>query len=110
MPEKETLTLLRDYGALGVLVLILLTAGWRLWSELQKVRQDSDERAKRYQDQIETIQKESAKAYQDGLKEIAGKFGDTTIKQADLFATTIREQNQGSRELTAKLLELAEKN
>lgn len=110
MPDEKTLALFRDYGALGALVLVLLAALWRLWAELQSVRQESDARAKRHLDQIETIQRESTKSYQEGLREIAGKFGETTIRQADLFASSVRELNQSNREITAKLLDLADKD
>ena len=104
--DSQTLTALRDYGALGFLVSALVFALWKLWGEVRQVREDSDARAKRNLDQIEALVTKTA----DGQQRLAEVFATATVKHAETFAAVVREAGQGQRELTAKLLDLADKD
>lgn len=103
--ESKTIALLlRDYGALGILLALLVLVVVRLWAELRQVRNDSDDRAKRHLDQIEELIKKNAEASTAHAK----VFADATVKQSEIFATAVRELTQTQRELTHKLLDLAD--
>lgn len=104
--DEKLLTSLRDYGALGFLVVMLIGAVVKLWGEVRQVREDSDARAKRNLDQIETLVGKTGEAQQ----KLAETFATATVRHAEIFAATVREVNQGQRELTTKLLDLAEKD
>ena len=103
--DSKTLgLLLRDYGALGVLLVLLIFVVIRLYSELNKVRSDSDDRAKRHLDQIETSIHKAAEA----SKEHAHVFATATVRQSEIFAASVRDLSQAQREVTVKLLELVD--
>lgn len=101
--ESKTIgILIRDYGALGVLVALLILVVVRLYSELNKVRSDSDERAKKHLDQIEDAMKNA----HDSSKEHAKIFADGMVKTSEIFAGTVRDLTQAQRELMHKVLDL----
>jgi hypothetical protein len=104
MEEKASALLLRDYGGIGVLVVIVLTAAWKMWSEQKQVRQDSDERAKKLQDQLLDLMNRSSA----DSKEHAKIFADATIRQSEIFAAATRESTQALRELVGRLLDLSD--
>lgn len=112
--ESKTIgILIRDYGALGVLVGLLILVVVRLYSELNKVRSDSDERAKRHLDQIEEnmknaleSSKEHAKIFADATQRQTEVFAGSSVKTSEIFAGTVRELTHAQRELMHKVLDL----
>lgn len=115
MPPTETPSILlplRDYGALGLLVLILLYAGFHLWRELSRVRAESDERAKKHFDQIEALvagqgaeKQKLAETFTEALKQ----KDDNSLRQSEIFAAVVRESNAATHDLAKRLLDLADK-
>lgn len=115
---------LRDYGALGLVLGLLLFAGAKLWGELAKVRAESDERTKKQQDQIAEVQAKADERRAKELETFAAALrskdeamtaalrskDEATVRQSEIFAAVTRENTAAMVELTRRLLDLADKD